>query len=122
MSKLTGNADDMVVHGQGVFTIIQPTMVLVSREMNVPLTVVRAANPKERNTSDPEWMRGARVRFIANYLVNTALGIPQAALARAYGVSAAAICQQLQKIEDERDDNAELDQLLDRLTDDLVVA
>lgn len=65
---------------------------------------VLAADPAKRATADAEWMRAAHLRRVAIYIANVQLGIKQADLARAAGLSRAAVCGMLKDMEDLRGD------------------
>ncbi|APY13183.1 hypothetical protein GJU93_06005 [Brucella sp. 10RB9212] len=68
----------------------------------------------KRATQSPEWLEAARVRRDAWALVSNAFGISGSDLARAAGVSKAAISLALRAVEDARDDK-EFDREMERL-------
>lgn len=109
LSRLSGSPDELVKGGRDVLIVYMPVCALVAREMNVPMDIVRENPPAAKATQNEDWMRAARVREITTYLVNTAIGLQQVNIARALGVSQAAISKICRKIEEERDDNAQLE-------------
>lgn len=56
------------------------------------------------HAADKKWLAASRVRALALYLVNTALNVEQNYLARAAGITPAAVCLALRRVEDRRDD------------------
>lgn len=78
----------------------------VCRELVLDVAAVRAADPRAGRTADPAWRAAARARQLAIYLTNISLGVQQRVLARAVGLTPAAICLGLKTIEDLRDDPA----------------
>jgi len=120
LTGISGNLDDMARHGQGFFLVYMPVAALVAREINVDMALVRREVASKRATLSADWMQAARVREFATYLMNTGLGIPQAALARVHNVTPAAICQMMRKVENMRDDPA-IEAMLERLEQDLRV-
>lgn len=85
----------------------------VCTEQGLDVAAVRAADPRAGRTADPVWRSGARARQLAVYLTNISLGVQQRVLARAVGLTPAAICLGLKTIEDLRDDPA-IDALIER--------
>lgn len=77
---------------------------LVCTIADVPPGPVMAADPAKRATADSEWMQAAHLRRIAIYIANAHLNIKQADLARAAGLSRAAVCGMLKDMEDLRGD------------------
>ncbi len=63
---------------------------------------VLLSSPSLRATADAAWLRAARLRRFALYICNVYLGISQADLGRAAGMSRAAVCGLLKDIEDLR--------------------
>ena len=57
-------------------------------------------------TGDPQWRSAARARELALYLVNTIGDVPQREIARAVGLTPAAVCIALARAEGRRDDDA----------------
>jgi len=72
---------------------------------------VLASDPARRATSDPEWLRASRLRERALYIANVGCGISMRALAKAAGVTPAAVSQAIQRAEEARGDDAD-DRLL----------
>jgi len=85
----------------------------VCRELALDVALVRAADPRAGKTADVGWRAMARARQLAVYLTNISLGVQQRVLARAVGLTPAAICLGLKTIEDLRDDIA-IDALIER--------
>lgn len=67
---------------------------------------VRESNPRAGTTADATWRACAHARQTAVYLCNVAGGISQRAIARAVGLTEAAVCLSIQSIEDRREDPA----------------
>lgn len=75
--------------------------------------LVRADDPRVTKSGDPDWLRRSRARQAAVYLTNQALGVRQRPLARALGLTPAAVCQSLRNVEDLRDDPV-FDRIIDQ--------
>lgn len=69
------------------------------------------ADPNRRATADKDWLRAAKLRRIALYVACIYLNVPQADLARAAGMSKAAVSVAMNDLEDERG-NPEIEQIL----------
>jgi thioredoxin-like negative regulator of GroEL len=67
---------------------------------------VLSADPGKRATADKVWMEAAQLRRWAIYIANQYLNLPQAELARAAGMSKAAVSYAMNDVEDERGDPA----------------
>lgn len=76
----------------------------------------QTVDPSARATKSPRWSRSVEARRIAVYLLNCGVGIKQAHLARAVGVTKQAVNSMVRDIEDRRDDDA-FDALMNKLTD-----
>lgn len=74
------------------------------RHLSLDLAVVKASEPSRRATACHSWRQQAYVRQLALYLANQATGLPQAELARAIGVTRAAVCAAVREVEDRRDE------------------
>lgn len=74
---------------------------------------VRAQNPRAATTADKAWSTVAHARQTAVYLTHVFGGVPQRAIARAIGLTEAAVCKAIQSIEDRRDD-PKLDRMIDQ--------
>ena len=75
-----------------------------------PAEALDGAQGEER-TGCARWRAGAHARQAAIYLVHVTLGLSQADLGRALGLSRVAVCLACRAVEDRRDDPA-LDRLL----------
>lgn len=73
------------------------------------VATVLAHNPQLKATASPEWMEIAKLRDIACYMLNTVLGMPNAEVARAAGVTPPAITVAIRKVEDKREAHPELE-------------
>lgn len=92
------------------------TLTLTKATYNVVLAMVAAMHGAElaevqaqlARTGEPNidkrWRQAADIRAQAIYLVNTALNVEQHFLARASGLTPAAVCLALRRIEDRRDE------------------
>ncbi len=76
---------------------------LIAARLDVDPTLVHAADPARRATQSPDWMKAARVRRLAVYVVNQYGGIAQVKVAKAAGLTKAAVCQAIKEIEDQRE-------------------
>jgi hypothetical protein len=72
---------------------------------------ILAADPNRRATADPAWLKAANLRRIALYIANIYLNVPQADLARAAGMSKAAVSVAMNDVEDDRG-NPEIEVIL----------
>jgi hypothetical protein len=66
---------------------------------------------KGENTLEPHWRAASLARRRAEYLTNTEANIPQVTIARAVGLTPAAVCIACRKVEQSRDDST-VDDLL----------
>ncbi len=83
----------------------------VARQFAVCPADVLASDPSRRATADAAWRTASKARRWALYIANIYMGIPGAQLARAAGMTKAAVSIALNAIEDERD-NAEIEAML----------
>ncbi|NTF67713.1 hypothetical protein [Rhizobium rhizogenes] len=83
----------------------------VARERGRTPEFVLSADPGKRATADKIWMEAAQLRRWALYIANVYLNVPQAELARAAGMSKAAVSYAMNDVEDERGD-PDLEKLL----------
>jgi chromosomal replication initiation ATPase DnaA len=81
-------------------------LVTVCPHYGVTPQEVRATSPQRGATADKRWQACAHARQAAIYLTNTALGVQQHRLARALGLTRAAVCLAIRSVEDRRDDKA----------------
>lgn len=98
--------------------IIRVATALICRVRGLDAEKIQQSDPSKRATQSEEWRTASRVRRDAWALVNSAFGIAGADLARAAGVSRAAISLALTAVMDARDDPA-FDLEMDRLERDL---
>jgi transcriptional regulator with XRE-family HTH domain len=73
---------------------------------------VLAADPARRANGDREWHRAARVRRLGFWIASQIFGMRSAELARAAGVTKAAVSLALRELEDGRDADPELDRIM----------
>lgn len=90
----------------------------ICRELDLDFAAVLRFDPKRGATADPAWAAASRAHALATYFLNTGVGHVQKHIAEAIGVSPAAICIRLRKVEAWRDDPA-VDRLLERIGLDL---
>ncbi len=90
-------------------------LVLAAFLMGAEPRAVLGSDPGKRATLDPRWREAARVRRVGIYIANQFLGFAQADLARAAGVTKQAVNSAVRELYDERDRDAELAALLNRL-------
>lgn len=116
LSRLTGRPADLAAPEiRLVFYSYQMALALVCERAGVSTSTVHAQDPSRRATADKDWLAAAKLRRQAYYLLNCALGIDQADIAKATGMTPAAISLACRAIEQERDDDG-FDQLMDELT------
>lgn len=86
-------------------------LVLGQLALNAGMDVaeVLAHDPQQKATADPRWMEIAKLRDLACYMLNAVLGLPNAEVARAAGVTPPAITMALRKVEDKREQHPELE-------------
>lgn len=73
------------------------------------------ADPARRATADPVWLSAAHTRRVAFAIANQVFGFSISDVARAAGVTKAAVSAAIREIEDLRDSDAALDRLLQRI-------
>ncbi len=91
-------------------------LALVAYRKDLPAAQVLSANPTLRATNNPEWRRAADCRRITFHVLNGAFGFRVADIARAAGVTKAAVSLAIKEIEDARDFDSDLDHILNDLT------
>lgn len=94
--------------------LIRIATALICQVRGLDAEKIQQSDPSKRATQSEEWRLASRVRRDAWALVNSACGIAGADLARAAGVSRAAISLALTAVMDARDD-PKFDQEMDRL-------
>jgi transcriptional regulator with XRE-family HTH domain len=108
-----GQRQDEAMHASLVAASYGGFLAAICREQGLDVALVRAADPRAGKTADATWRATARARQLAIYLTNISLGVQQRVLARAVGLTPAAICLGLKTIEDLRDDPV-IDALIER--------
>lgn len=73
-------------------------------KLGVDPATALASDPGLRANSDPAWRLAAQVRELAAYCTVTELDLGAARVARAIGVTRAAVSLMLRRVEDQRDD------------------
>lgn len=97
--------------GQHAAAAYRLALATVARKMGADPRLVLDADPAKRATADPAWLQAAKIRRVALYIANIYLDVPQAELARAAGMSKAAVSIAMNEVEEMRD-TEELEQLL----------
>ncbi|CDX54529.1 hypothetical protein MPL1032_190136 [Mesorhizobium plurifarium] len=87
-------------------------LVLAAAELKQNPKTVLASDPARKATSDPQWLGAAEARRLAFWIATRMLGITQADVGRAAGVTRAAVSEAVKALEDERDQDKPLDRLL----------
>ncbi len=108
----SGNRLDAADRMVSVELIYGGFLAQVAPFFNVTTDQVRAQNPRAATTADKTWSTIAHARQTAIYLTHAVGGVPQRAIARAIGLTEAAVCKAIQSIEDRRDD-PKLDRMID---------
>ncbi len=93
---------------------IRAAIALICEARGLDAEKIQNSIASKRATQSPEWLEAARVRRDAWALVSNAFGISGSDLARAAGVSKAAISLALRAVEDARDDR-DFDREMERL-------
>lgn len=103
--------------------VYNAALAVICRELDLDIGAVRASDPRRGATASADWMAAATARQLAYYFIHTQLGHTQKRVAEALGLTPAAICLGIRKIEDKRQTDAGLNtaigELLDRLARDL---
>lgn len=94
--------------------LLRTAVALLCQVRGLDAEKIQRSDPSKRATQSEEWRQASKVRRDAWALVNSAFGVTGADLARAAGVSRAAISLALTAVMDARDDPA-FDQEMDRL-------
>lgn len=116
LARLTGRAATApATEARLVLLVYLAVLGVVCQQAGVATADVHRHDPNRRATADPDWQRAAKLRRRTVYLVNTAYGVAQSEIARAIGVTPAAVSLACKAIEDEREDPA-TDLLFDTLT------
>ncbi len=93
---------DVAPDGQRAASAYRLAAAIVGHQLGVSPAEILAADPAKRATADPAWLAVARQRRLALYVAHIYLGIPQAELARAAGMSKAAVSIAMNDVEDLR--------------------
>lgn len=94
-----GDGAPTAVRASGSFKL---AVCLVAQWAEVSPGFILSADPKKRATADPDWLRAARLRWIALYICVIHLHFSQAAVATAAGMSRANVCRSLADLEEQR--------------------
>jgi len=90
-------------------------MAAIAAERHVAIGVVMTADFSRQRPRNRKWLQAARIRGLAMYITVAELGIGQAELARALGISKTAVAKALTQIEEAREDGGRLDRLIERV-------
>lgn len=90
-------------------TLYRLVLAQLAREAGVDVGAALEHDPKQKATASPDWMEISRLRDIASYMLNAVLGMSNADVARAAGVTPPAITNALRKVEDKREAHPELE-------------
>lgn len=93
---------DLAPDGQRAASAYRLAVAIVGHQLGVSPAEILSADPAKRATADPAWLAVARQRRLALYVAHIYLGIPQAELARAAGMSKAAVSIAMNDVEDLR--------------------
>lgn len=105
---------DFAPAGQYAAASYRLAVAIVADAHRISPAEILASDPSKRATADPEWLRAAKLRRIALYIANIYLAIPQAELARAAGMSKAAVSIAMNDVEDLRG-NPETEAMLTKI-------
>ncbi|WP_082655878.1 helix-turn-helix domain-containing protein [Aureimonas sp. D3] len=112
LTRIQSAHDDM---SRLVVATFHAALALICAREGVATGDVLRHDPARRATSDAAWLRAARLRQRAIALVNQGLDLPQSELARALGVTPAAVSLAMGAVEDARHDDPQLDRDMDEL-------
>lgn len=90
-------------------TLFRLVLAQLAHNLGMDVAAVLAHDPQQKATADPKWMEISRLRDVACYMLNTMLGLPNAEVARAAGVTPPAITVAIRKVEDKREEHPELE-------------
>ena len=90
------------------------TLALAAVALGADPSDAQASDPGQRATADVRWQQASAARQLACYLLNTALGLRQAEVARLAGVTRQAVSLMVAAIEERREDVV-FDALVERL-------
>lgn len=115
LNRIEANRDcDTTERARLIDMILRVLIALVCEIEGVDAATVHMQDPQKRATQSEDWMRAARIRETVCGLANGALGIKQAQLAAAAGVSPPAMLGRINRYVDRRDEPG-FDMLMDRL-------
>ncbi|KTQ97778.1 hypothetical protein NS226_03815 [Aureimonas ureilytica] len=112
LGRIQSAPDDM---SRLVVSTFHAALALLCAREGVATGDVLRHDPARRATSDAAWLRAARLRQRAIALVNQGLDLPQSELARALGLTPAAVSLAMGAVEDARHDDPQLDRDMDQL-------
>lgn len=81
----------------------------LAREAGIDVRAALDHNPQLKATANEEWVRISRLRDVTSYMLNAVLGLPNAEVAKAAGVTPPAIHSALKKVEDKRAEHPDLE-------------
>ena len=93
---------DVAPGGEYAAASYRLTVSIIADKAGVSPAAILAADPAKRATADPTWLAAAKQRRLALYVAHIYLRIPQAELARAAGMSKAAVSIAMNDVEDLR--------------------
>ncbi|WP_377299645.1 hypothetical protein [Rhizobium sp. SGZ-381] len=94
-----GDGEPTAVRASGAFKL---AVCLVASVAGVRPQFILSADPAKRKTADPDWLRAARLRWIALYICVIHMHFSQASVATAANMSRANVCRSLKDLEDRR--------------------
>ena len=97
---------DNALAGRPLFRLV---LAQLAREVGIDVAAALEHKPQQKATANPEWMEISRLRDVACYILNTVLGMSNAEVARAAGVTPPAITVAIRKVEDKREAHPELE-------------
>lgn len=106
--RIAGRGDRAGLASRTLFRLV---LAQLADRAGLDPVMVLAHNPQLKATASPEWMAITQLRETACYMLNTVLGLPNAEVAMAAGVTPPAITQALRKMEDKREAHPELEKV-----------
>ena len=104
---------DVKLERRAIYRVV---LALTAQSLGLDPVSVQVSDPGAKKAANREWREASLARWMAQYLLNTKLNMPQAQVARASGVTKQAVSLAMREIELKRDD-PEFDARLAKLED-----
>lgn len=104
--QIGGNHEAIVIY--------RVTLAMCATTLGLDAALIQVSDPGAKRASNKEWRDASFARWLAQYLMNTGLGMKQTYVARVAGVTKQAVSLAMQEIELKRDD-PEFEAMISRL-------